>query len=104
MTDYSPGAPVAARKWAAITAFVTGLLGLLLTIVFFATDVGSSFLIFGALLGVAGVVFGIIALVKKQSRGLAIAGLIVGAFTSLGALALFIFALLFVGAFITALG
>ncbi len=71
---YAPGAPVAPSapprpQGLAITSLVTGVVGLLLCLI-----PG-----LGIVLGVAAVIFGIIALRRRQNKGMALGGLITGA-------------------------
>ncbi|MGO1539537.1 MAG: hypothetical protein ACTHZ9_08765 [Leucobacter sp.] len=77
----------------------SGVIGLVFLLVFFFSMVGASFLTVAAILGVLAIILGIVALAKRQSKGLALTGLILGAVTTLLALGVFVFALLFVGAF-----
>ena len=100
----APSAPAAAPSQAlAISALGTGLLGLLLTIIFLISDAGPVMLWGGFILGIVGLVLGIVALKKKQSKGMALTGLIAGIVAMLVAIALILFTLLFIGAFMTAL-
>ena len=71
-------------------------------IVFFAADFGGSPAFVALALGVVGFILGIVALKKRQSKGMAITGLILGLIVALVTLALTVFALLFLGAFFMA--
>lgn len=82
----------------AIAALVLGLAGLILAIVFLFTAVGPIPLTLGILLGVAAVILGIVALKKQQPKGMAVFGLVLGAVVAILGLAIWVFALLFVGA------
>ena len=62
------GAPAPEPKGLAITALILGIIGLVLLWV----------PILGALLGLVGLILGIIALKKRQSKGLSLTGLITG--------------------------
>ena len=85
-----------------MSALITGLLGLLAVLVFFMTDLGGSLLTVGAVLGIVGFVLGIVALKKRQSKGMAVTGLVTGLISALLALAIFVFALIFIGALASA--
>ena len=95
----TPGAAAAAPRGLAIASLVTGLLGLVLVGVFFWTPAGPTFLWIGAVLGLAGLILGVVAMRKGQTKAMAVVGLIAGILALLGALATFIFAMLFIGAF-----
>lgn len=62
------GAPAPEPKGLAITALILGIIGLVLLWV----------PILGALLGLVGLILGIVALKKRQSKGLSLTGLITG--------------------------
>ena len=102
-TPTGPAVPVAqttqapASNGLAMSALITGLLGLLAVLVFFMTDLGGSLL-----LGIVGFVLGIVALKKRQSKGMAVTGLVTGLISALLALAIFVFALIFIGALASA--
>ena len=93
--------PAATRppRWVAIASLVAGLAGLLLMVVFFATAAGATILTIGVVCGAVGVILGIIALRARRPNGAAIVGIVTGAIGFLLGLAIFIFALMFVGAF-----
>ena len=107
-TPTGPAVPVAqttqapASNGLAMSALITGLLGLLAVLVFFMTDLGGSLLTVGAVLGIVGFVLGIVALKKRQSKGMAVTGLVTGLISALLALAIFVFALIFIGALASA--
>jgi len=73
--------PPAGNDWAGIVALATGATGCISVII--GLFLCWPLLFLGALLGIAGVVFGIIGL-KSSKRGLALAGLITGGLTLLG--------------------
>lgn len=101
----APTAPAQRSQGIAIAALITGLIGLVVLIIFlFMPSIDGTLLWLAIVPGVAGLVLGIIALVKRQHKAMAIIGLIAGAFTVLFAIALFAFAMVFVGAFMAALG
>lgn len=78
-------------------ALATGLASLVCVILHLVTDLGWFVLGPGLVFGVLGVVFGIIALRKKQPKGMAVTGIVTGA-VGLAFIAFsFLFALLFLG-------
>lgn len=81
-----------------LSAFVFGMVSLVLVLIFFLSSAGATPLVSGVVAGVAAVVIGIVALAKRQPKGFALAGLIVGGVVVLFGVALILFALLFVGA------
>lgn len=89
-----------APKTSAVVSLVAGLASLVFLIIYFVTTLGATFLIITLILAIAGVVFGIVALKLRQPRGMALTGLIVGAIVALVAIAIFVFALIFIGAFL----
>lgn len=83
---------------AATSSLSAGIVSVILVILFFTPWFGE-FMIYGAIVaGILGVVFGIIALKKRQPKGLAVTGLILGALTAVFGIGLIIFALIFIGA------
>ena len=83
---------------AATSSLSAGVVSVILMILFFTPWFGE-FMIYGSIFaGVLGVVFGIVALRKRQPKGLALTGLILGALMAIFGIALVIFALMFVGA------
>ncbi len=90
---------VSATRWASVASLIAGIASLLLMIIFFATPAGAALVIASMILGAIGVVLGIVAVKTRQPRGLAIAGIVTGAVGFLLGLAIYLFALLFVGAF-----
>lgn len=94
-------APAAQLKGLAIAALVTGLGALASMLAFVLTAVGTSFLAAGVILGIAGVILGAVALKKQQSKGMSLTGLIAGSISVLLAVALIVFAFLFIGAFMS---
>lgn len=83
----------------ALASLLTGLAGVVLVLVFFVTMAGPVVAYLGLAVGVVGVLLGIVALRKKQSRGMAVTGIIAGALSALVVIALFTFALVFLGVF-----
>lgn len=98
MSQQFTPAPAAGSKGVALTALIAGVVGLLLVVVYFATPAGGTLLLIGAIVGLIGFIFGIIALQRRQSKGMAITGLITGLIALLAAAAIYIFALIFIGA------
>lgn len=83
---------------AATSSLSAGVVSVILMILFFTPWFGE-FMIYGSIFaGVLGIVFGIIALKKRQPKGFALTGLILGALMAIFGIALVIFALMFVGA------
>lgn len=99
MSENLPGEPVAESKRLAIAALMTGLGGLVFVSVFVLADVAPFVLYVGLLLGVVGVILGVLALRKQQSKGMALAGLVTGSISVLIAIGLVVFALVFLGVF-----
>ena len=95
--------PATAGRGLALTALITGVLGLLLLAVFMFTGAGVEALFGALILGLLGLIFGIIGLKKRQSKGMSITGLITGILAMLGSLGWFVFALVFIGAFMSAM-
>lgn len=83
----------------ATAALITGIAAFVLTLVFFLTPAGPIVLALASLAGVVAIVLSIIALTRKQKKGLAVTGLVLGIFSVVIAAAIYVFALLFVGAF-----
>lgn len=100
--DVHSGAPQAAApasKGAAATALILGLAGLVALIVFLVMPYGLPELIWVSVaLGVIAIIIAIVALVKRQSKAMAIIGLIAGVISVLAGVGLFLFALMFLGA------
>lgn len=108
-TPTGPAVPVAqpsqvsASNGLALASLITGLLGLVIVVMFFMfVDFGGGVLFVGAALGLVGFILGIVALKKRQSKGMAITGLVTGLIALLLSLAIFVFALLFIGALASA--
>lgn len=108
-TPTGPAVPVAqpsqvsASNGLALASLITGLLGLVIVVMFFMfVDFGGGILFVGAALGLVGFILGIVALKKRQSKGMAITGLVTGLIALLLSLAIFVFALLFIGALASA--
>lgn len=80
-------------------ALSSGIASVVLAIIYFTPWVGVYVLYGSIFFGVVAVIFGILALVRKQPKGMAITGLALGAFSALFGIALIIFALAFVGVF-----
>lgn len=93
------GPPYARPKGLAIAAVVAGLGALIFVLIFVVTSAGIFPLVTGATLGLLGVIFGIVALARRQPKGLSITGIIAGVISLLFSLGMILFALLFVGAF-----
>lgn len=81
-----------------VTAFVLGLVSLAFVVVFVTTSAGAFPVIASIISGLAALVIGITALVKKQSKAFAVTGIVLGSVVALLGLAVIVFALLFVGA------
>lgn len=90
--------PATFETGAARSALVTGLIGIVLIAIYMLTPVGPFVLYSGMLFGLVGLILGIVALSKRQPKGMAVTGLITGAVAFLFGLAVVLFALLFVGA------
>lgn len=101
MTETNHLSPANSSRGAALASFVSALLAVVASAVFFFTSFGALPMIAAIVLGALAVILGIVALVKRQPKGLAITGLILGAFCVLLGLAIIVFALIFVGAFMT---
>jgi ABC-type Fe3+-siderophore transport system permease subunit len=93
--------PAASSNALSLASLIVSIFGALLILVFFVTTVGAPILWIGAVAGLAAVILGVIALNKRQSKALALTGFIIGALCVVIAVGLFIFALIFVGAFIS---
>lgn len=85
------------RRGLAELALATGLASVLCGVLHLIIEVG--WLVFAAMgLGILGIVFGAIALAKRQPKNLSVTGLIAGILGFLYGAAWFIFALIIVGA------
>lgn len=87
-----------ASKGLALSSLLFGVVSLALLLVFLFSTPGNGVLIAAVALGIVGLVLGIAALRKRQSKVLSVTGLVLGALSVLCALALVVFALIFVGA------
>lgn len=76
------------KAWLSITSFVLSLVWLLLALTVI-------WALFGVPLAIVGLVFGIVALIKKQKKGLAIAWVIIGWIVTLITIAIVIFGTIF---------
>lgn len=84
--------------WQTTAALVSGLASLIALVIFLAVSAGSTPLLIAALLGALAIVLGIVGIRGSRTKGKAIAGIITGAFSLLISAAIYIFALLFIGA------
>lgn len=100
MTDTSTGTPAAGRG-IALSALIAGLVSLAAVVLFFASELGAAAMWTGVVVGVIAAVLGIVALRKRQPKGPAITGLVIGALCALLGIAIFIFALAFLGVFMS---
>lgn len=80
-------------------ALATGLGSIACVILHLLTDIGWVVFLGSIVLGAAGVVFGIIALRKRQPKWMAVTGLVTGAAGFLFMIGMFVFALVFLGVF-----
>jgi len=81
-----------------LSSLVVSVIGLVLCAIFSFTSAGIVVLYTGVIAGLAGIVLGIVALVKRQPQGLAITGLVLGSLVVLYMVGWVVFALLFIGA------
>lgn len=96
--SYPPaGAPL--PRGFALGSLIAGLAGLLLLVVFYTSMAGVVLFIGAAVAGVLAVILGIIGLKQRQPKGFAVTGLVIGAVVAVLCAAIFVFALLFLGAF-----
>lgn len=97
-TDSTLDSDLAYDTKAATSSLSAGVASVILAILFFTPWFGE-FMIYGAIVaGILAVVFGIIAVKKRQPKGFALTGLILGALTAIFGIGLIIFALIFIGA------
>lgn len=82
----------------AILSLISGLASLFAFAVFLILTDGPTPLGFAAALGLVAVIIGTIALRRAQSKGASITGIVCGAISLLASVALFVFALIFIGA------
>lgn len=80
------------------TALTSGIASVILAILYLTPFLGVTTLYGSILFGVVAVVTGILALRRRQPKGWAITGLILGAISALFGVSVFLFALAFVGA------
>lgn len=93
-TDQQATLPTGAPR----SALIAGLISVALFVTFLFTSTGGTMLYLAVAAGIAGVVFGIIAIRKRDFVGVAITGLVLGAAVCVAGLGLIVFALAFVGA------
>ncbi len=86
-------------KGLALSSLIAGLVSVLMLVLFIFTNAGMTFPILAAVAGIVAIVTGAIALSRKQPRGQAITGVVIGSICTLLGLGMIIFALIFVGAF-----
>lgn len=102
MTEQASGAAraagVSAPRWGGLAALAAGIISLALMVVFFAVANGPAFLVASALCGVLAIVLGVVGLRMRRRDGAAITGIVLGSICALFGLAIFVFALIFVGA------
>lgn len=80
------------------TALSSGIASLILLILFFTPWFGV-FVLYGSIvMGILGIVFGALALKRRQPKGAAVTGLVLGAICVLIGAGIQIFALMFIGA------
>ena len=88
-----------APKTLSAISLILGIVSFALFLVFMLTMAGPWALIAGGVAGVLGIILGAVALKKRQAKGLALVGIVLSAIAVLASLAMYIFALIFVGAF-----
>lgn len=81
-----------------ITALALGLLSVAALVGFVVASAGAWPLVIGIVIGIAAVITGSVALKRRQPKGTAIAGIVLGGVVTVIALSVIVFALLFVGA------
>lgn len=86
--------------WQSTAALIAGLVSLAALVAFIVLPAGATPLLFAALFGAIAIILGIIGVRGSRSKGKAITGIISGAFSLLLSAAIYIFALLFVGAIV----
>lgn len=82
-------------------AFAYGVASTILLILFFTPWFGALVLYGSMVTGTLGIVYGVLALRRKQPRGKALTGIILGAISVLLGAAILVFALMFTGALFT---
>jgi hypothetical protein len=98
MTTEQP-TPAVYETGAARYALSSGIASVVLAILYMTPWVGA-FVLYGSIFfGIVGVVFGILALKRRQPKGMAVTGLVLGALSILFGVAVLLFALAFVGVF-----
>lgn len=83
---------------AARTALILGILSIVLLVIFFFTSAGTFTLYASMAAGLAGAVFGIVALKRREFVGVSVTGLVLGALGLVTGISILVFAMLFVGA------
>lgn len=81
-------------------ALATGLASIACAVLYLFTDIGPVIYIATLIFGIAGIVLGIIALAKRQPKGMAVTGLVAGIVGVVFCLAVIIFAMIFLGVFL----
>jgi uncharacterized membrane protein HdeD (DUF308 family) len=79
-------------------ALVSGIVSLVLVILYLVTPLGPIILYVSIISGIIAIVAGIIALRKREHAGVSITGIITGVLGALTGVSILIFALVFVGA------
>lgn len=93
--------PSSSSNALALASLIVSIVGAVLILIFFLTVAGAPILWSGAVLGLVAVILAVVALNKRQPKGMALTGFIIGALCVLIAVGLFVFALIFVGAYMT---
>lgn len=88
----------ASAPWQSTASLVAGLASLVALVVFFILPSGPVPMLIAGLLGAVAVIFGIIGVRGSRTRGKAITGIVSGGFSLLFSAAIYLFALLFIGA------
>lgn len=81
----------------ALTSLIAGLVSVVLLFVFFSMGIEPIFWV-AMVVALLGVILGIVALKKRQSKGMAITGLVISIAAILLSAGLYVFALIFIGA------
>lgn len=87
-----------APKTLSVLSLVLGIASFVLFLIFILTMAGPATLLSGGIAGVLGIILGAVALAKRHTKSLALIGIVLSAVAVLASLAVFIFALIFVGA------
>lgn len=96
MTDQTSS--TASAPWQSTASLITGFMSLLALVIFLTLPSGAFPLLAAAILGAIAIILGIVGVRGSRSKGNPITGIVTGAISLLVSAAIYIFALLLIGA------